>query len=273
MNPEAGQAIIAGILKTSEFATIDVSLGSRTPAKQRLPAPGRILWSTRLASPSRVVESACFALNPSSWFSATENRNKVTQMARRCSKDELLVWNKFAEKLEPLRPEENFEHETRLSGSEEFADREIGRGAQLRGIDLAEIGKSKAVSKDRQVQDRTRRMDRKLRNRMIKGKIEPESFIDLHGKNRREAEVAVSKFIHSAYRAGHRLVLVITGKGKKEMQEAGFALETGGILKNQVAQQLAARPLSDCILEFHSAHPRHGGGGAYYVYLKRRKNY
>ena len=180
-------------------------------------------------------------------------------MARQCSKEDLSIWDKFAEQLEPLRPEPS----ANGARSGKAFDKPKNRlGEKEREIEPVESKGANSIAKDRTLHRQMRRMDPKLRKKMIKGRIEPESFIDL------------SRFIHSAHRDGHRLVLVITGKGRAEIQEAGFAVQTGGgVLKKQVAQQLSSRPLSDCILDFHVAHHRHGGGGAYYVYLRRRKNF
>ncbi|MFW5655927.1 MAG: Smr/MutS family protein, partial [Roseicyclus sp.] len=44
-----------------------------------------------------------------------------------------------------------------------------------------------------------------------------------------------------------------------------------GVLKQQVPGWLTAPPLGALVLEVREAHQRHGGGGAYYVYLKRRR--
>jgi DNA-nicking Smr family endonuclease len=44
-----------------------------------------------------------------------------------------------------------------------------------------------------------------------------------------------------------------------------------GILRHSVPHWLAAPPLSGRILQVASAHNRHGGGGAFYVYLRRSR--
>jgi len=43
------------------------------------------------------------------------------------------------------------------------------------------------------------------------------------------------------------------------------------ILRHQVPQWLALQPLSPAILQVTPAHLRHGGHGAYYVYLRRNR--
>ena len=69
---------------------------------------------------------------------------------------------------------------------------------------------------------------------------------------------------------GRRLVLVITGKGK-DRDDGGPIPTRHGILRHQVPQWLALPPLSQAILQVTPAHLKHGGHGAYYVYLRRNR--
>ncbi|MGY8789846.1 MAG: Smr/MutS family protein, partial [Pseudomonadales bacterium] len=61
-----------------------------------------------------------------------------------------------------------------------------------------------------------------------------------------------------------------TGKGKPK---SDFSLTPGtqGILQRNVPIWLAQAPLSSVILEATPAHQRHGGDGAIYVYLRKRR--
>ena len=44
-----------------------------------------------------------------------------------------------------------------------------------------------------------------------------------------------------------------------------------GVLRHQVPQWLSMPPLSSAVLQVSQAHISHGGGGAYYVYLRRHR--
>ena len=44
-----------------------------------------------------------------------------------------------------------------------------------------------------------------------------------------------------------------------------------GILRHSLPHWLAAPPLTGRILEIAPAHQRHGGAGAFYVYLRRQR--
>lgn len=113
-------------------------------------------------------------------------------------------------------------------------------------------------------------MDQKAFTRMKRGKLKPEGRLDLHGMTLDRAHPALTKFILSAHRSGKRLVLVITGKGKQR-DEGGPIPVRYGVLRHQVPQWLSMAPLSSAVLQVTQAHVSHGGGGAYYVYLRRTR--
>lgn len=113
-------------------------------------------------------------------------------------------------------------------------------------------------------------MDKKAFARMKRGKLKPEARIDLHGMTLAQAHPALSGFILSSQAANRRLVLVITGKGRPN--DDGNPIPTRpGVLRHQVPQWLRMPPLAQAVLQVTEAHLRHGGHGAYYVYLRRRR--
>lgn len=111
-------------------------------------------------------------------------------------------------------------------------------------------------------------MDRKAFQRLSRGKLRPEARLDLHGMTLAEAQPELMRFILSAQAAGRRLVLVITGKGRPR-DDDGPIPQRAGALRHEVPLWLARPPLSSAVLQVARAHQRHGGGGAYYVYLRR----
>ncbi|WP_045388430.1 Smr/MutS family protein [Falsirhodobacter sp. alg1] len=113
------------------------------------------------------------------------------------------------------------------------------------------------------------KMDARQFARMSRGRLAPEARIDLHGMTLAEAHPELMHFILDAHRQGMRLVLVITGKGK--MRDDGGPIPTRtGVLRHQVPQWLRLPPLGVLVQQVAEAHLKHGGGGAYYVYLRRR---
>lgn len=111
-------------------------------------------------------------------------------------------------------------------------------------------------------------MDLKQHGRMIRGKLVPEARIDLHGMTVSEAHPELIRFVMNSWSQGLRLVLVITGKGKQG-PDFGPIPQRYGVLKHQVPHWLRLPPLGPCVLQVTEAHLKHGGAGAYYVYLRR----
>ncbi|ABA80422.1 DNA mismatch repair protein MutS [Rhodobacter sphaeroides] len=113
------------------------------------------------------------------------------------------------------------------------------------------------------------RMDAKNFARMSRGKLSPEARIDLHGMTLTEAHPELIRFVLNAHSDGLRLVLVITGKGSRRPDDHGPIPQRQGVLRHQVPQWLRMPPLGAVVLQVAVAHLKHGGEGAYYVYLRR----
>jgi DNA-nicking Smr family endonuclease len=114
------------------------------------------------------------------------------------------------------------------------------------------------------------RMDRRKHTRMVRGKLDPEARIDLHGMTLAEAHPALAGFILASRARGLRLVLVITGKGRtRPGDDLGPIPRRPGALKIEVPRWLRTGPIAPSVLEVREAHHRHGGTGAYYVYLRK----
>lgn len=112
------------------------------------------------------------------------------------------------------------------------------------------------------------RMDHKTHREMLRGKLRPEARIDLHGMTLAVAHPALTRFVMGAHAAGRRLVLVITGKGKPGPDDGPIPVRQGA-LRHQVPHWLTLPPMGAVVLQVTPAHLRHGGSGAYYVYLRR----
>ena len=112
------------------------------------------------------------------------------------------------------------------------------------------------------------RMDAKAFGRMTRGKLAPEARIDLHGMTLAQAQPALTRFIMEMHATGARLVLVITGKGRVG-DDGGPIPRQMGALRHEAPLWLSRAPLGPLVLQVVPAHQRHGGSGAYYVYLRR----
>ena len=65
------------------------------------------------------------------------------------------------------------------------------------------------------------------------------------------------------------LSALITGKGRPP--EDSWQPQRSGILRHSLPHWLAAPPLTGRVLQVAPAHQRHGGTGAFYVYLRRQR--
>jgi DNA-nicking Smr family endonuclease len=112
-------------------------------------------------------------------------------------------------------------------------------------------------------------VDRKTLLALRRGSRSVDAVIDLHGMRQSEAHGALLRFLARAQNARHSLVLVITGKGGAGIGNATF--EERGVLRRMVPHWLRLPELRGIVLGFDEASPQHGGSGALYVRLRRRR--
>lgn len=116
-------------------------------------------------------------------------------------------------------------------------------------------------------------LDGRTAERLHRGILEPEARLDLHGLTEEAAHRALITFLRSASARGFRLVIVVTGKGAKIAADAPFDMElnrrTRGVLKTMTPRWLKEPELARFVVDVRSAHQRHGGAGALYVYLRK----
>lgn len=108
-----------------------------------------------------------------------------------------------------------------------------------------------------------------LKRRLARGHEPIDATLDLHGMTQIQAHSALEGFIARSLARGDRTLLVITGKGIKK---TGY-LQLGhkGVLRDMVPLWLNAPAFAPFIAGIDPAHRQHGGGGALYVRLKRRR--
>jgi DNA-nicking Smr family endonuclease len=106
-------------------------------------------------------------------------------------------------------------------------------------------------------------VDRANAERLKRGLHPIAATLDLHGMRQPEAHRRLASFVEESREAGHRCILVITGRG--------LASDGPGILKRSVPRWLAESGLRRHVLAIAAAQPRHGGAGALYLLLRRRR--
>jgi DNA-nicking Smr family endonuclease len=96
--------------------------------------------------------------------------------------------------------------------------------------------------------------DRGGEKRPRRGKLDIDAVFDLHGYTQDRARAALVGFLDRSRANDARVVLVITGKS--------------GVLRQRLPDWLAGPDLRPQLAGFAQAHRRHGGEGAWYVFLK-----
>jgi DNA-nicking Smr family endonuclease len=118
-------------------------------------------------------------------------------------------------------------------------------------------------------------LDGNTADRLLRGQLAPEARLDLHGLTEASAHRALITFVKGAQARGLRLVLVVTGKGAKEEPadapfDMGLDTRARGVLNRMTPRWLQERDLVALVADVRTAHRKHGGGGALYVYLRKR---
>ena len=118
--------------------------------------------------------------------------------------------------------------------------------------------------------------DRRTRQKLTRGNVDIEARLDLHGHSAALAHTELLRFLVSCRNQGKRSVLVITGKGcspfaRHTLHGADHfhTPERQGRLRRLIPEWLNEYPFRSHVSGFQPAHPRHGGGGAFYVRLRK----
>lgn len=185
----------------------------------------------------------------------------MTRRRRRLSEDEEKLWAAVKKTAMPLRPEP--------PGSEP------AEAAKPRPSPEAEKGTAAAPPTPAAPKPRTQAtpavLDRRTQSRLSRGIIAVDARIDLHGLTQSHAHRRLLRFLEDAQAHGARVVLVITGKGKAG-EPAGYGPGERGVLKRAVPDWLRSPAFQPVVSGFAEAGRRHGGAGAIYVRIRRRRD-
>jgi DNA-nicking Smr family endonuclease len=103
--------------------------------------------------------------------------------------------------------------------------------------------------------------------RLLRGLVQPDLIVDLHGHNLNTAYSLLDSRLEQAVAMGARVLLLITGKPP----EPGQRPIKRGAIRAAVGDWLAGSRHAGNIAAVRGAHPRHGGTGALYIILRRQK--
>lgn len=108
-------------------------------------------------------------------------------------------------------------------------------------------------------------LDRRTLSRLSRGNLSIDGRLDLHGLTQEAAHDRLIGFLLRVQGEGGRTVLVITGKG----DDSGP--HDRGVLRRAVPMWLASRPFRGLVVGFDEAGRHHGGAGALYVRIKKKR--
>lgn len=102
--------------------------------------------------------------------------------------------------------------------------------------------------------------------RLSRGLVSPDFTLDLHGRGLATAYNLLDRRLEQAISSGARLLLLITGKPPGPERPV-----KRGLIRAAVGDWLQASRHGGDIAAVRNAHPRHGGSGALYIVLRRRR--
>jgi DNA-nicking Smr family endonuclease len=116
-------------------------------------------------------------------------------------------------------------------------------------------------------------LDKRNAQRLRRGQLAIEAELDLHRHTVAEAHRALTGFIADAQDGGKRCVLVITGKGEGgDARYRPWNETPSGVLRRELPRWLSEPESRARVVAWHPARPQHGGAGALYVLLRRRRD-
>jgi DNA-nicking Smr family endonuclease len=184
---------------------------------------------------------------------------------RQLSEEEQAQWSAVARSIKPLRASRRVAVDRDAAGATASEKKSAARPRLPERV----LRSPAAVKTPRPNNPPLAPLDRRLKQRVARGSEPIDVRLDLHGYTQARAHAALLAFLQRAQRDGARLALVVTGKGGAR----GDSLAGGerGVLKRQVPVWLALPEFRAFVLGFEAAHVGHGGEGALYVRLRRRR--
>jgi DNA-nicking Smr family endonuclease len=211
----------------------------------------------------------------------------VGRRKRALSDEERVLWQKVAESIEPLKRSRRRSPAPDVAAKPEDEDKAptsavvSEAAAPLPPPPPKKLHRTKAIPTvapkppAKPSPPSLAPIDARTKRKIARGVVPIEERIDLHGLTQRDAYAALRGFIASARHRGLKVVLVITGKGRRgdsgHLGHDVFSPGERGVLRRLVPQWLSLPDMRDYVVGFEEAHIAHGGGGAIYVRLRASK--
>ena len=192
---------------------------------------------------------------------------------RGLSEDEAAAWAKLAQSVTPI------EGRAVPKMAPKGADKTPAKIPIRQADNSMAAMLSKAPSQPRQPaskpvlqpssQSRQTGLDGSWEKKLRSGQVAPDFTLDLHGHNLDSAHARLESGMMQARAMDARVVLLIAGKLRPV--DAADRGSRRGAIRAKILDWLAAGPHGSAIAAVRKAHRRHGGEGALYLILKRRR--
>ncbi|MDG1522342.1 MAG: Smr/MutS family protein [Hellea sp.] len=157
------------------------------------------------------------------------------------SPDEKSIWKKVARTIAPRKSEKGHGASRPLFSKIEFEN-------------MLRLPVERKGPKEKNKLKIEINQDKKTR----RGRVQIEAQIDLHDMTQPQARTKLHQMIKTAKTSNKKCILVITGKG----------LRGEGVLRGSFVKWVNDSEVRDLIATYASAHKKHGGIGAWYIFLK-----
>jgi DNA-nicking Smr family endonuclease len=207
-----------------------------------------------------------------------KNSGRTTHGSRagQLKDDDHEVWEQVTRTVQPLNRLPYVKPATEAKPARPVSDHERNAKSVPKPVDPVRKAARAIARQAIQLQSHNN-LDRRHKQKLSRGNVDIDARLDLHGHSVERARMSLLGFLQSSREQGFRNVLVITGKGASPFTRHTLhstdvfqAPERLGRLRAEFPSWMAQREFSSNIVGFQPAHPRHGGGGAFYVRLKRK---
>lgn len=187
--------------------------------------------------------------------------NKAKNMSKKLSGDDKKIWNMITKTIKPINP--------LRAGQSSFPDDPKGyKGSFEQLIGVAPGIKNKASQKNltqslkpnKLSSSTSQEVDKRTLQKLKKGQIRIDYTLDLHGHNLSDARASLRSCITTLYAKGGRCLLLIHGRG---------SITGHAKIKKAFPDWLS--DMGDIVLTHAPARTEHGGAGATYVLLRRKR--
>ncbi|WFE90103.1 Smr/MutS family protein [Roseibium porphyridii] len=173
------------------------------------------------------------------------------------------LWGKVAKTLTPLHPERARVLEAELEDVVKDTPTKSVKQPKTSTAIKAPPGEQKAKAPMPLHQ-----LEHRFRRKIVRGVRAIDARIDLHGLTQHQAHDRLLGFLYQAQARRHKVVLVITGKGGGG---SSAYMDERGILRRMVPQWLSMPDMRPVVLGYEEAHASHGGAGALYVRIRKKR--